>query len=92
MELTTFGSKDGELMLLLNNGTSMVFQRLSETTIGRATHLISNQMVDQTILDAQALTQDGGKCSDSKTITLSMREERLWKLSAMSIKRTETLE
>jgi hypothetical protein len=77
------GSRDGERMLLLNNGISMESPRLSRTTNGRATHLISNQMEDQTTWDAQLPTQDGGKCSDSKITMWSMREERLWKLSVM---------
>jgi hypothetical protein len=85
------GSRDGERMLLLNNGTSMRSQRPSRTTTGRAIHLISNPMVDQPMSDAQLPTQDGGKCSDTKVPQSSMREERSWKFKETSIKRTETL-
>jgi len=66
MEQTTFGSRDGERMLLLNNGTLMVLAKLSRTTTGNPTHLISNLMVVQTISDVPPPTQDGGKSSDSK--------------------------
>jgi hypothetical protein len=88
---TMSGSRDGERMLLLNNGTSMRSQRPSRTTTGRATHSISNPMVDQPMSDAQPPTQDGGKCSDTKVPQSSMREERSWKFKETSIKRTETL-
>jgi hypothetical protein len=71
-----FGSEDGEQTPVLNNGISMALQRPLETTTGRVTHLTSNQMVVQTTLDAQLPTQDGGKCSDSKTTISSTREER----------------
>jgi hypothetical protein len=87
---TMSGSRDGERMLLLNNGTSMRSQRPSRTTTGRATHSISNPMVDQPMSDAQLPTQDGGKCSDTKVLQSSMKEERSWKFKETLIKRTET--
>jgi hypothetical protein len=73
---TTSGSRDGEIMLLLSNGTSMEFPRLSRTTTGSHTPLISNPMEAQATSDAQPLTQDGGNCSDMKTTSLPMKEER----------------
>jgi len=42
---TTSGLRDGERTPLLNNGTSMRFQRPSRTTTGSLTHLISNLTV-----------------------------------------------
>jgi len=79
LELTTLSSEDGETMLLLSNGTSMEFPKLSRTTIGNPILLIFNPMEVQITSDALPPTQDGGKCSDSKTTTSSTREERLWK-------------
>jgi hypothetical protein len=58
-------------MLRHNNGTSMEFQRLSRTTTGSHTHLISNQMEDQLMSDAPLLTQDGGNSGELKVDTLS---------------------
>jgi hypothetical protein len=63
---TMSGSRDGERMLLLNNGFSTRFQRPSRTITGNHTHLISKEMVHQLTLDALLPTQDGGKCSDTK--------------------------
>jgi hypothetical protein len=76
MEPTTYGLRDGERMLLLNNGTSMRFQRLSKTTTGSHTHLTSKEMVDPLTSDAQLQTQDGGKCSDTRTLLLQTKEEK----------------
>jgi len=90
-ELTTFGSRDGERMSEPNNGTSMKSLRLSRTTTGRLTHLISNPTEDQAISDALLPTQDGGRCSDTKVPQLSTRKERSWKSKAMLILKTETL-
>jgi len=92
MELITFGSRDGEIMSRHNNGISMVFLRQSRTTTGNHILLIFKAMVDPTTSDAQLQTQDGGRSSDSKTITSSTREEKSWKLSETLTKRTETLE
>jgi hypothetical protein len=85
-------SEDGERMPWVNNGTLMVFPRLSRTIFGRLTHLISNPTEVQAISDVLLPTQDGGNSSDTRVLTLLMREEKFWKLSAMLIKRTETLE
>jgi hypothetical protein len=54
----------------------MVLPKLSKTTTGSHTPLIFNQTVVQTTLDALLLIQDGGKCSDSKITTLSMKEAK----------------
>jgi hypothetical protein len=90
-EPTTYGSRDGERTLLLNNGISMKSPRLSRITTGSHIPLISNLMVAQTTLDAQPLTQDGGKCSDTKVPQLSTRKERFWKFKEELTKKTETL-
>jgi len=93
MELTMSGSRDGETMLKLNNGTLIVFQRLSRTTTGSPTHLISKVMVVQLTLDAQPPTQDGGKSSDMKADSSSTRKERLLKFkirTSTQMLKTET--
>jgi hypothetical protein len=74
------GLRDGERMSKPNNGTLMESPRLSETTTGNLTHLISNQMVTAITSDALLPTQDGGKSSDTRTVTLSTREAKLSKL------------
>ena len=79
-ELTTSGSRDGERMLLLNSGTSMRSQRQSRTTTGSLTHLTSNPMEDQATSDALELTQDGGRCSDSRDNMSPTRKVRFLKL------------
>jgi hypothetical protein len=76
---------------MLNNGSSMKNPRPSRTTTGRATHLTSNLMVVQAMLDAQLPTQDGGNSSDTKKFSSPMKEERYWKFKVTLIKRTETL-
>jgi len=88
---TMSGSEDGERTLLLNNGTSMRSPRPSRTTTGRATHSISNPTVDLTTLDALQLTQGGGKCSNTKELQLSTREEKFWKSSETLMLNRETL-
>ena len=67
---TMSGSRDGEITLEPNNGTSMESQRPSRTTTGSHTHLISNQTVDLAMSDVLPLTQDGGNSSDTKTVSL----------------------
>jgi hypothetical protein len=67
---TMSGSRDGERMLMPNNGSSMRFQRPSRTTTGSLTHLTSNQTEDQAISDALQPTLDGGRCSDTKELQL----------------------
>jgi hypothetical protein len=91
MVQTTFGSRDGETTSLDNNGISMVSPRLSRTTNGNLTHLISNPTVDHLTLDVQLPTQDGGNCSDTKTTLLLMKEERLLPLQEELTMRTKTL-
>jgi len=77
-------SEDGERTQWVNNGTSMVFPKLSRTTFGKLIHLTSNPTVDQPTLDVPLLTQDGGNFSDTRALPLSMKEER-------SLKSLETL-
>jgi hypothetical protein len=62
--------EDGERMLWVNNGTSMVSQRPSRTTFGRLTHLTSNQTVVHPTSDVPLPTQDGGNFSDTEIHTL----------------------
>jgi len=69
-------SEDGERMLRVNNGISMVFQRPSRITSGRLTHLTSNQMEAHQTSDVLLPTQDGGNFSDTRVLLLPMREER----------------
>jgi len=84
-------SRDGETMPRVNNGTSIMFPRLSRTTNGRATHLISNQMVDPPTSDALPLTQDGGNCSSMKVLSSpTSRTTRLWMSQETETKRTRT--
>lgn len=68
----------------------MVYPRQSRVTNGNLIHLIFNQMEDQPIFDAQLQTQDGGNSSDSKTITLSMKEEKQWRSQEMLMLNKET--
>jgi hypothetical protein len=64
------GSRDGERAPLNNNGSSMKYPRPLRATTGRATHLISNQTVDQLMLDVPLPTQDGGNSSNTKELKL----------------------
>jgi len=48
MELTMFGLRDGERMLLLNNGSLMELLKLSGIINGNLIHLIFKAMEDQT--------------------------------------------
>jgi hypothetical protein len=48
----------------------MRYPRPSRATTGRATHLISNQTVDQLMLDVPLPTQDGGNSSNTKELKL----------------------
>ena len=66
-------------MSLVNNGSSMVPQRLSQTTNGNHILLILEAMEDQVILDVQPQTQDGGNSSDTETAWLSMKKEKSYK-------------
>jgi len=91
MELTTSGSRDGERMLLPNNGTSMKFQRLLRTTTGSHTHLTSNPTEDHPTSDVPLPIQDGGNSSDTKDLQLLTREERYSKSKETLILKTETL-
>jgi len=67
MEPIPSHSEDGERMSQVNNGSSMVPQRLSQTTNGNHILLILEAMEDQVILDVQPQTQDGGNSSDTET-------------------------
>jgi hypothetical protein len=60
---TMFGSRDGEEMSELNNGTLMRSPRPSRTTTGSHTHSTSKVMEIAATSDAQQPTQDGGRCS-----------------------------
>ena len=63
--------RDGETMLETNNSGSMKSPRLLETTTGRTTALISKATEIAIILELfLASTQDGGNCSDTKTVWL----------------------
>jgi hypothetical protein len=90
---TTSGLRDGETMLKLNNGTSMVSQRPSRTTTGSPTLLTFRATVDPQISDAQLPTQDGGKSSDMKVDTLLTKKERSLKFktrTSIPMLKTET--
>ena len=90
VELIWF-SRDGETMLETNNSGLMKFPRLSETTTGRTTALISKTMAAVTTSELLlASTQDGGNYSDTKTVWLLTREERLWQSMVDLITKTET--
>jgi len=80
---TMSGSRDGERMLLPSNGTLMKSPRLSRTTTGSHTHLISNQMVDLQTSDVLQPTQDGGNSSNTKMALSPMRKERSSKFKEM---------
>jgi hypothetical protein len=72
----------------------MESQRPSRTTTGNLIHLTFNQMVDQPISDVPLPTQDGGKSSEHKVDSLSMREERFLKFKIKKkplMLKTETL-
>jgi hypothetical protein len=85
------GSRDGERTLLLNNGSSMRFQRPSRTTTGRATHLISKETVDLPTQDVLLPTQDGGNCSELKELSLeTSRMIKYWKFKEELTVRTRT--
>jgi hypothetical protein len=68
--------EDGERMLWVNNGTSMVSPRQLRTIFGRLTLSISNLTVDLQTSDVLLLTLDGGNCLDTKVRPLSMKEEK----------------
>jgi len=74
--LTMSGSRGGERMLLLSNGTLMKFQRQLRTTTGNLTHLIFKVMEDHQTSDVLLPIQDGGNCLDIKVPKLSTRKER----------------
>jgi S-methylmethionine-dependent homocysteine/selenocysteine methylase len=68
--------------------------RQSRTTTGRVTLLISKVTVDQPTSDVQLLILDGGRSSELRKVSSSMREERLWKSKTKKkplMLRTETL-
>jgi hypothetical protein len=90
-EPTMSGSEDGERILLLNSGGSMRFPRQSEITTGRTTPSKSKAMVTPITLELLELTQDGGRCSDTKVASLPTRKERSWLFLADSIMNKETL-
>jgi hypothetical protein len=64
LELTMSTSRDGEIMLNHNSGTSMKSLRLSRITTGSLTHSTSKEMEHQQISDVPLLTQDGGNCGN----------------------------
>jgi hypothetical protein len=66
--------------------------RPSRITTGSLIHSTSNLMVDQTTSDALPLTQDGGRCSDSRVLMLLTREERFLKLLEVLTRKIEILE
>jgi len=63
MAPTTSGSRDGEIMLKLNSGTSMRSLRQSRTTTGSHIHLIFKETVTPLTSGAPPPTQDGGRYS-----------------------------
>jgi hypothetical protein len=74
--LIMFGWRDGEKTLMHSNGTSMRSQRPLRTTTGNHILLISKEMVDLLILDAQPLTLGGGNYSNTKMLLLLMKKEK----------------
>jgi hypothetical protein len=69
----------------------MKFQRPSDLRHGPTTPWKSNQTEDQPTSDAQQPTQDGGNCSDTKTTSSPMKEERLSQFKEDKTMRIETL-
>jgi len=83
--------RDGERMLDNNNSGSMKSPRLSEIITGRTTALTFKVMVVQATLEQyQASTQDGGNCSRRMENSLSTRKERYWMFLEVSMPRIET--
>jgi hypothetical protein len=91
MEPTTLLSTDTSREETTNNGSSTALTRPSDPTTGRTMLLKSNPTVDHPTLDAlQLSTQDGGKCSELKVLTLSMRKERSSMSQEELMMKTET--
>jgi hypothetical protein len=65
-----FGKEDGEIMLWVNNGSSIKPPRLSRITNGNLTHLTSNQMEDPQMSDVLLPIQDGGNSGEVKEASL----------------------
>lgn len=82
--------RDGERTPWDNNGSLMVYQRLSRINSGNHTLLTFNQMEDQPISDVPQLTLDGGNYSNTKIPLLSMKEEKLWTFYQTEMLRTKT--
>ena len=90
-ELTTLLSTDTSLEENTNNGSSTVLTRPSDQTTGRTMQLKSNPTVDHPTSELlQLSTQDGGKCSELKVLTLSMRKERSSMSQEELMMKTET--
>jgi len=64
--------------------------RPSKITTGRHTHLISKETEVQLILDVLRLTQDGGKSSDTKDVSLGTIKERYLTSKEMLMLKIET--
>jgi len=76
-EATTSLSTDGLRTELLNNGGSIHFLRPLEVNTGRTTAWKSQAVVQQMILKSLVQsTPDGGRCSETRVTSLSMRKER----------------
>jgi len=90
--LTMSGSRGGERMLLLSNGTLMKFQRQLRTTTGNLTHLIFKVMEDHQTSDVLLPTQDGGKCGELTELSLeTLKIKKSWMYQVELMERTETL-
>jgi hypothetical protein len=90
-ELTTLLSTDTSREETTNNGSSTVLTRPSDPTTGRTTPLKFNRTVDHPTSELlQLSTQDGGKCSELKVLTLSMRKERSSMSQEELMMKTET--
>jgi hypothetical protein len=88
---TTFGSRDGEMVLKPSNGTLMKFQRPSRTTTGNLIHLTFNPTVDLRTSDVLLPTQDGGNSSEEMEHSLeTSRITKFLMSKAESMLRTET--
>jgi hypothetical protein len=91
MEPTMSGSRDGERMLLLNNGSSMRSQRQSRITTGSLIHLKSKATAALQMLDALVPTQDGGNYSELMDLSLeTSRTIKYWMSKVELMERIRT--
>jgi len=67
----------------------MMNLELSNQLLTRTMQSVSRAMAEATVSDAINQTQDGGRCSDTKMVTLSTRKERSWMSTRVLIWRTD---